>query len=101
MDSIEYELMNEVPREVYHCGICKRFRHRTVRAGILPAICCGQPARLFDRYSQPEMVNICEPSERTAESADYVLDSVMAQMQAAALLFPEPIQKPGKDAYKS
>jgi hypothetical protein len=60
-DSIEYELMNFEPREVYHCAICKRFRHRTVRPGIMPAICCGQPARLFDKYKQPVRVNICEP----------------------------------------
>jgi hypothetical protein len=32
-----------------------------VRPGILPAICCGVAARLFDRYSQPEVVNISEP----------------------------------------
>jgi len=61
-DSICYELVNETPREVWKClGACQRFRHRTVRPGILPAICCGVPARLWDRYSQPEVVNISEP----------------------------------------
>lgn len=63
-DSIEYELINYEPREVYYCGVCERFRHRTVRPGILPAICCGQPARLFDRYEQPVRVNIIEPITR-------------------------------------
>jgi hypothetical protein len=71
MDSIAYELVNFEPREVYHCGICKRYRHRTVHPGILPAICCGQPAVLFDRYEQPVRVNIVEPivqkSSKTAQ----------------------------------
>jgi hypothetical protein len=60
-DSISYTLMREEPREVWKCtGACGRFRHRTVRPGILPAICCGQPARLWDRYSQPIEIEIEE-----------------------------------------
>jgi hypothetical protein len=60
-DSIEYTLRNEEPREVYYCATCERFRHRTVRTGLLPAICCGEPARLWDRYSQPIEVIVNEP----------------------------------------
>jgi hypothetical protein len=60
-DSICYELVNETPREVWKClGACQRFRHRTVRPGILPAICCGVPARLWDRYSQPVVIAVEE-----------------------------------------
>ena len=60
-DSIEYTLMNEEPREVYYCAACGRYRHRAVRPGQLPALCCGQPARLWDKYSQPVEVTINEP----------------------------------------
>lgn len=60
-DSIEYELMNFIPRELYHCPNCRRYRHRTVRPGILPAICCGHVLEVFDRYEQPVRVNIREP----------------------------------------
>jgi hypothetical protein len=61
-DSIGYELITEIQREVWKCqGACGKFRHRTVRPGILPAICCGVPARLWDRYLYPEIVNIEEP----------------------------------------
>lgn len=60
-DSIEYTLTNWEPREVWRCtGACKRFRHRPARPGILPAICCGQPAQLWDRYQQPVEVVIEE-----------------------------------------
>jgi hypothetical protein len=53
-DSIEYELVNWQPREVWKCqGGCGKYRHRNVVKGILPAVCCGVPAKLIDRYSQP------------------------------------------------
>jgi hypothetical protein len=61
MDSIEYTLTSWEPREVLRCtGTCKRFRHRTARPGLLPAICCGKTARLWDRYEQPVEVDISE-----------------------------------------
>ena len=54
VDSIEYELVNWEKREVWKCqGDCKKFRHRRVLKGILPAVCCGVPAKLIDRYEQP------------------------------------------------
>jgi hypothetical protein len=43
-DSIEYALINWEAREVWYCSICKRYRHRISRPGLLPAICCGPPA---------------------------------------------------------
>jgi hypothetical protein len=59
MDSISYELMNEEPREVWQCeGECGQYRHRRVMPGILPAVHCGEPARLVMRYSQPIPVTI-------------------------------------------
>jgi len=98
-DSIEYELVNWKPRQVWKCqGECARFRHRDVIKGQLPAICCGIPAKLITVYSQPTPVSIVEP---LPPERDEVLDSVMAHMQAAALLFPEPTQDSRKDAYKS
>jgi hypothetical protein len=68
-DSIEYELVNFESREIWKClGKCGRFRHRAARPGILPAVCCSQPARLFDRYEQPTIVNISEPIISTASA---------------------------------
>ena len=66
-DYIEYELMSFESREVWHCTLCKRFRHRAIRPGIRPAICCGQPARLFDRYEQPSRVNITDAVPPTSQ----------------------------------
>jgi predicted metal-binding protein len=61
MDSIAYEVMKEEPREVWKClGKCGRFRHRRALPGLAPAICCGEQARLFDRYSQPIEIEIEE-----------------------------------------
>jgi len=61
MDSIAYELVKEEPREVWKClGACGRFCHRWASPGLLPAVCCGKPARLFDRYSQPIAIEIEE-----------------------------------------
>jgi hypothetical protein len=59
-DSIEYQILNRQPREVWHCSVCKRYRHRDAVKGLLPAICCGQPAKLIDRYSQPIPVTVSE-----------------------------------------
>ncbi len=60
-DSIEYELVNREPREIWKCtGACARYRHRKFQKGLLPAICCGQPAKLIDRYEQPIPVVISE-----------------------------------------
>ena len=54
-DSIEYEIVNWEPREVWKCqGQCGKFRHRRAVKGILPAVCCGVPAKLMDRYEQPK-----------------------------------------------
>jgi len=103
-DSIEYEILNWESREVWRCqGSCKKYRHRSTVKGILPAVCCGVPAKLIDRYRQPVAFTVSEqlpPSEAT-ETPDEVLESVMAQMQAAALLSPEPTQEPGKGDHKS
>lgn len=60
MDSIEYTLTNWEAREVWHCAACRRYRHRATRPGILPAVCCGQPAQLIDRYQQPVEIVIEE-----------------------------------------
>lgn len=60
-DSIEYELVDWEAREVWHCSVCHRYRHRAVLPGQLPAICCGQPARLWDRYQQPIPITVSEP----------------------------------------
>jgi hypothetical protein len=62
-DSIEYEIVDWERREVWYCSVCKRYRHRPVRAGQLPAICCGQPAKPIDQYEQPRTRNVSEPSE--------------------------------------
>jgi len=61
MDSIAYELVKEEPREVWKClGTCGRFRYRRALPGLLPAVCCGKPARLFDRYNQPIEIEVEE-----------------------------------------
>lgn len=105
VDSIEYELVNWEPREVWKCqGACKKYRHRQAVKGILPAICCGVPAKLIDRYRQPrkfEVDAVIASLEPEKPAKDEVLELVMAQMQAASLLFPEPTQKSQKDAEKS
>ena len=67
IDSIEYELTNWQAREVWKCAACKRYRHRPTVAGILPAVCCGQPAKLVTRYEQPVPFTVSEPLP--AESA--------------------------------
>jgi hypothetical protein len=60
-DSIEYEIVEWEPREVWKCsGQCGRFRHRKTVKGILPAQCCGQPAKLIDRYQQPFEVTVSD-----------------------------------------
>ena len=61
-DSIEYELVNWEAREVWKCqGSCGRWRHRKVVKGILPAVCCGVPAKLIDHYQQPVAFTVSEP----------------------------------------
>ena len=61
-DSIEYEILNWEPREVWQCqGECKKYRHRRTLKGILPAVCCGVPAKLIDRYEQPIPFTVSEP----------------------------------------
>jgi predicted metal-binding protein len=61
-DSIEYEIVNWEKREVWKCqASCKRYRHRRAMKDLLPAICCGQPAKLMDRYEQPTPLMVSEP----------------------------------------
>jgi hypothetical protein len=60
MDSVEYEIVNWTPREVWHCAVCKSYRHRPAAKGLLPAICCGQPAKLITSYSQPKPLQLTE-----------------------------------------
>jgi hypothetical protein len=60
VDSIEYEIVETESREVWKCSECGRFRHRPVIKGARPAICCNVPARLIDRYEQPELVNVSD-----------------------------------------
>lgn len=61
MDSIEYEMVNWEPREVWKCqGECGRYRHRKSIKGILPAVCCGVPAKWIDRYEQPIPITVSE-----------------------------------------
>lgn len=73
MDFIEYELVDWVRREVWKCqGNCKRYRHRDFRKGLLPAICCGVPAKLIDRYSQPVRIEVTEPLQSGAQSPESV-----------------------------
>ena len=43
---LEYELVKWEPRTVWCCGACGGFRHHREFEELLPAICCGQPARL-------------------------------------------------------
>lgn len=83
MDTIQYKLRTWQPKEVWHCLTCDSYRHRPTIEGILPAICCGEPAKLIDRYYQPK---------------DEVIELAMAQMQSAALFNPEPTQDSGKGA---
>lgn len=95
VDSIEYEIVNWKRREVWHCSVCKRYRHRDAAKELLPAICCGRPAKLIDIYEQPSPLVISEPVSETwppkplPARRDEGLELIMAQMQAAALLFPE------------
>jgi len=61
VDSIEYEIVETEPREVWKCaGKCGCFRHRKTVKGTLPAICCNVPARLIDQYEQPRLVNVSD-----------------------------------------
>jgi len=61
VDSIAYELVKEEPRELWNClGRCGRFRHYRSLPDLAPAICCGKPARLFDRYRQSMVIEIEE-----------------------------------------
>ena len=65
---LEYTLVRETPRTVWRCDGCKRYRHRDEELSssvdgmkhLLPAICCGKPARLVDRYSQPQEIVVEE-----------------------------------------
>jgi hypothetical protein len=61
IDSVEYEITNWSPREVWHCSVCKRYRHRNSAKGLLPTICCGQPAKLVTHYEQPIPFIVSEP----------------------------------------
>lgn len=102
LDFIEYELVNWEPREVWRCqGACGKYRHRATVKGILPAVCCGVPAKLIDRYQQPtsfEVNQVIESLEPKDAPKDEVLELAMARMQAASLFFPEPSQKSDKGA---
>jgi hypothetical protein len=96
LDSIEYELVNWEAREVWRCqGGCGKYRHRNAVKGILPAVCCGVPAKLIDRYQQPTSFEVNQVIE-SLEPKDEGIELVMAQMQAASLFFPEPSQKSEK-----
>ena len=89
IDSIEYELVNWEPREVWKCqGGCGKYRHRNAVKGILPAVCCGVAAKLIDRYRQPTSFEVNQVIE-SLEPKDEGIELVMARMQAAALLFPQ------------
>jgi hypothetical protein len=55
-DTVGYELLNYAPHELYHCSTCRCYRHRRVVKGQRPAICCGKPAKLLDKYSQPTLI---------------------------------------------
>ena len=97
-DSIEYEILNWEPREVWRClGACGKYRHRKNVKGILPAVCCGVPAKLIDRYQQPTSFEVNQVIE-SLEPKDEGIELAMAQMQAAALLGPEPTEDSGEDA---
>ena len=97
-DSIEYEILNWEPREVWRCqGACGKYRHRRRIKGILPAVCCGVPAKLIDRYQQPTSFEVNQVIE-SLEPKDEGIELAMAQMQAAALLGPEPTEDSGEDA---
>jgi hypothetical protein len=61
IDSIEYEIVNWEPRQVWRCqGKCGRFRHRPTIAGALPAVCCNVEAKLITSYSQPVPLQLTE-----------------------------------------
>jgi hypothetical protein len=60
VDSIEYELVNWEAREVWKCSKCGRYRHRKAVFGIMPALCCSQPATLIDRYQQPIDITVSQ-----------------------------------------
>ena len=97
-DSIEYELVNWEPREVWRCqGGCGKYRHRNAVKGILPAVCCGVAAKLIDRYRQPTSFEVNQVIE-SLEPKDEGIELVMARMQAAALLFPQSSEEPDQDA---
>ena len=97
-DSIEYELVNWEPREVWKCqGGCGKYRHRNAVKGILPAVCCGVAAKLIDRYRQPTSFEVNQVIE-SLEPKDEGIELVMARMQAAALLFPQSSEEPDQDA---
>ena len=97
-DSIEYELVNWEPREVWKCqGECGKYRHRSAVKGILPAVCCGVAAKLIDRYRQPTSFEVNQVIE-SLEPKDEGIELVMARMQAAALLFPQSSEEPDQDA---
>ena len=57
-DSIEYELANFESRTVWKCAVNGHYRHRKEIPGAEPALCCGQPAKLIDRYEQPVEVEV-------------------------------------------
>lgn len=97
-DSIEYEIVNWSPREVWKCQTCKRYRHRDSVKGLLPAICCGEPAKLVMHYEQPKPFMVSEPiPAEFGKPRDERLELLMAEMQAASLLFPQPTPEPTQD----
>lgn len=57
-DSIEYELTHFESRTVWKCAVNGHYRHRKEAPGSQPAICCGRPAKLVDRYEQPIDVEV-------------------------------------------
>lgn len=59
MDEV-IELMDWEEMEVWQCRVCDRYRHRRALIGmnLMPAICCGQQARLIDRYRKPEPIEV-------------------------------------------
>lgn len=61
LDSIEYQMVNYAPHELYYCAHCGRYRHRKVLKGQLPAVCCEYRAKLVDTYQQPTVIVIVQP----------------------------------------
>ena len=106
IDSIEYEIVNWKRREVWHCSVCKRYRHRDFQKGLLPAICCAEPAKLIDIYEQPTPFVVSEsvsenwPPKPLPVHRDDGLELIMAQMQATSLLFVEPSKESDQGAEK-